>query len=119
MLDHQLYLPEEWAEDAVRREKVRVPKEICFQNQPQIAAELLRRTKKAGVVRFDWVVADDGFGRYGDFLDALEELKQQYLLDVPCNTTVWTSGDVPEYCGRGRRPRRSRRNAVKTVAAVA
>jgi SRSO17 transposase len=119
LLDHQLYLPEEWALDDKRRKKVHVPEEICFQNQPQIAAELLRRTQRAGVVRFEWVVADDGFGRYGAFLDALDELKQQYLVDVPSNTTVWTSGDVPEYCGRGRRPRRSRRNAVKSVAVVA
>lgn len=119
LLDQQLYLPKDWALDKKRRKKVHVPKEIGFQKQPQIAAELLRRTQRAGVVRFDWVVADDGFGRYGEFLDALDELKQQYLVDVPSNTTVWTSGDVPEYCGRGRRPRRSRRNAVKSVAAVA
>ncbi len=63
------------------------------------------------------MVAYDGFGRYGDFLDALEELKQQYLLDVPYSHGLdeWRRAGI----WRGRRPRRSRRNAVKTVAAVA
>jgi SRSO17 transposase len=119
LLDHQLYLPQEWAQDKKRRKKVHVPPEIRFQTQPQIAAELLRRTRQAGVVRLDWVVADEAFGRNGGFLDALEHMEQQYLLEVPVDTTVWTEGDVPAYCGRGRRPRRSRRNAVRSVKAVA
>jgi SRSO17 transposase len=119
LLDHQLYLPQEWARDKKRREKVHVPKEIRFQTQPQIAAEMLRRTQQAGLVRFDWVVADEGFGRYGGFLDALEEMGQPYLLEVPSDTTVWTEGEVPAYGGCGRRPRRSRRNAVRSVRVVA
>ena len=119
LLDHQLYLPNEWAEDEQRRDKVHVPSGIRFQTEPQMAAELLRRTQQAGIVRFDWVVADEEFGRNGAFLDALEESGQCYLLEVPANTTVWTEGDVPPYTGRGRRPRRSRRNAVRSVPAVA
>jgi SRSO17 transposase len=119
LLDHQLYLPKEWAQDKKRREKVHVPPDICFRTQPQIAADLLRRTQQAGVIRFDWVVADEAFGRNGGFLDALEEMGQPYLLEVPVDTTVWTKGQVPAYCGRGRRPRRSRRNAVRSVKAVA
>ena len=119
LLEHQLYLPREWAADAKRRAKVHVPPEIRFQNQLQIAAALLRRVRENALVSFDWVVADDGFGRYGEFLDALEELDQRYLLDVPSDTTVWTEGEVPAYKGCGRRPRRSRRNAVRSVKAVA
>ncbi len=41
LLDHQLFLPEEWAGDAERRKKTRVPEEIAFQTKPQIAAALL------------------------------------------------------------------------------
>ena len=58
-------------------------------NVSQIAAELLRRTTEPGVVHFDWVCADDTYGRNGGFLDALEEAQQRYLLDVPATTTVW------------------------------
>ena len=58
LLDHQLYLPREWAEDAARRKKTRVPAEIIFQTKPQIAATLLGRS----TVGFDWVTADEEFG---------------------------------------------------------
>jgi SRSO17 transposase len=86
LLDHQLYLPEAWAADAERRKKTRVPAEITFQTKPQIAAGLLARC----TVGFDWVTADEEFGRDGAFLDALEERHQRYLVEVPCDTTVWT-----------------------------
>ena len=85
LLDHQLHLPETWAADAQRREKTRVPPEITFQTKPQIAAALLARS----IVRFDWVTADEEFGRDGGFLDALESCHQRYLVEVPVDTTVW------------------------------
>lgn len=86
LLDHQLYLPEPWAADAVRREKTRVPEEIAFQTKPQIASALLARS----TVAFDWVTADEEYGRDHDFLDTLERGRQRYLLEVPANTVVWT-----------------------------
>jgi len=85
LLDHQLYLPETWAKDMARRRKTRVPADINFQTKPQIAATLLARSS----VRFDWVTADEEFGRDGSFLDALEQAHQRYLLEVPADTTVW------------------------------
>lgn len=85
LLDHQLYLPKEWAEDATRRKKTRVPEEVTFQTKPQIAAALVARSS----VRFDWVTADEEFGRDGAFLDAMEQGPQRYLLEIPCDTTVW------------------------------
>ena len=85
LLDHQIYLPKGWAEDAARRKKTRVPPEVTFQTKPQTAAALVGRSS----VRFDWVTADEEFGRDGAFLDALEQRQQRYLLEVPCDTTVW------------------------------
>ncbi len=85
LLDHQLYLPEAWAVDAERRNKTRVPPEIAFQTKPEIAATLVARSS----VHFDWLIADEEFGRDGDFLDALEAGHQRYLVEVPANTTVW------------------------------
>lgn len=122
LLDHQLYLPREWAKDKKRRKKAHVPKEVRFRTEPQIAAELVRRTSEPGVVHFDWVVADDTFGRNGKFLDTLEGMSQRYLVDVPVTTTVWTNdpaGEVPAYEGRGRRPTRPRRDSVRSVQAIA
>ena len=85
LLDHQLYLPEPWTRDVVRRKKTRVPSEVTFQTKPQIAAALVARSS----VRFDWITADEEFGRDGDFLDAMERNQQRYLVEVPCDTTVW------------------------------
>jgi SRSO17 transposase len=122
LLDCQLYLPKDWASDYKRRKKVRVPKEIRFCTQPQIAAELLQRTQETGAVRFDWVIADEAFGSNGSFLDTLEERQQKYLFEVPANTTVWTmdpATEVPAGCGIGRPRTRPRRDAVCSVKAVA
>ena len=57
MLDTQLFLTEDWDKDRVRRKKTHVPKAVRFQSKPQIAAELIRRTRAAGHVCFDWIVA--------------------------------------------------------------
>src|SRR6266851_7046325 len=90
LLDHQLYLPKVWAQDKERRKKVHVPKEIRFQTELKIAVSLLDRTQAAGKVRFDWVTADETYGRNGTFLDDLEARSQRYVVEVPVNTTVWT-----------------------------
>ncbi len=83
---------------------------------------LLQRTQAAGTVRFDWVTADDTYGRNGKFLDDLETAGQRYLMDVPSTTTVWTqdpASEMPPYEGRGRRPTRPRRDSVRSVKAIA
>lgn len=122
LLDCQIYLPKEWAADSKRRKKVRIPKDICFRTQPQIAAELLQRTQQTGAVGFDWVIADEAFGSNGCFLDTLEERQQKYLLEIPAHSTVWTvnpATEVPAGCGVGRPRTRPRRDAVRSVKAVA
>ena len=122
LLDHELYLPKEWVKDRKRRKKTRVPKELKFRTKPVIAAELLRRTREAGVVRLDWVTADELYGQNGEFLDELEAMQQKYLVEVPVNTTVWTvdpAHEVPVYRGRGRPPGRSKQDQVRSVRQIA
>jgi SRSO17 transposase len=125
LLDHQLYLPESWCETTKagkdRRAKVHIPETVGFQTKPEIAANLIHRTAVLGAVSLDWITADEAYGRNGDFLDELEALEQPYVVEVPVNTTVWTTDPascVPEHSGRGRVPLRPTRESVSSVAHV-
>jgi SRSO17 transposase len=90
ILDAQLFLGNEWIADKRRRKKTRVPREVKFQSKPEVAAEMIRRTLAAGKVRLDWITADELYGDSGGFLDAMEEMKQRYVVEVRSNTLVWT-----------------------------
>ena len=46
---YRLYLPQEWAKDARRRKKARIPKDISFKTKPQIALEQIEEALAAGV----------------------------------------------------------------------
>jgi hypothetical protein len=48
---YRLYLPPEWTEDAKRRKKAEVPKEIEFQTRPQIALDQIRAAAAANLDR--------------------------------------------------------------------
>ena len=85
-LDRRLYLPEDWAGDAARREKCHVPPGVEFQEKWQIALDLLDRSLPG--LPHGWITGDDEFGRPAEFRAALRLRKERYVLDVPCNTTV-------------------------------
>lgn len=87
-IDRELYLPEEWAKDEGRRERVGVPEEIGMRTKPKLAKEMLGRILDAGV-KAAWVVADSVYGdarRLGMFL---EENEQPYVLAVSGKAHVW------------------------------
>ncbi len=85
-LDRRLYLPEDWANDAARREKCHVPVDVKFQEKWQIALDLLDRSLPG--LAHGWIVGDDELGRPGEFRAALRLRQERYVLDVPCNTSV-------------------------------
>src|SRR3954447_12497800 len=126
LLDHELYLPEDWCEDTQacrdRRAKVHIPERVGFRTKPAIAAGLIRLTAALGVVALDWITADEAYGRNGEFLDELETLGHRYVVEVPVTTTVWTEDParcVPPRGSRGRVPTLPSRASVRSVAAVA
>jgi SRSO17 transposase len=122
LLDHQIYLTEEWVLDRQRRTEVGVPRRITFRTKPQLGLDLHQRVLAAGQVRFDWLVFDELYGRNEEFLAELEKRRQRYVGEVPVTTTVWTEDpatQVPPYGGRGRQPTRPVRDSVRSVVAVA
>jgi hypothetical protein len=101
LLDHQLYLHGSWyegGEAVARRSAAHIPEDLPFRTRPQIAAELIDNVAALGLVTLDWIVADEEYGRDGDWLDELERLGQRYVMEMPVTTTVWTAdpaGCVP------------------------
>lgn len=93
LLDRRLYLPQDWAEDPVRRRKTHVPAAVRFQQSWRIGLDLLDRS--AAEVPFGWVAGDDEFGRCAAFRAAVRARHWRYVLDVPCNTLIRDIAEPP------------------------
>jgi SRSO17 transposase len=86
LIDCQLYLPEDRANDAEHRNKTYVPKDIDFQEKWRIGLELVRTSGQE--VTHGWILGDDEFGRVIELRQELRKDEERYVLDVPCNTLV-------------------------------
>ena len=84
LLDHGLYLPQDWAGDQPRRGKTGVPAEVKFQTKPEIASQQIARTRTAGHVTFDWITADELYGRNGNFLERFGTRRPTLCRGGPC-----------------------------------
>jgi SRSO17 transposase len=121
----RLYLPDEWAEDAVRRHKAQVPEDVQFATKPQIALEQVRQALAAGVEP-GIVLADAAYGDETAFREELTRLGLLYAVGVRPSTTVWEPGVQPlapkAWSGRGRPPsllRRAPGHQPRSVKALA
>lgn len=93
-LDRALYLPEEWAQDAARREQAKVLEEIAFATKPQLAQQMLSRAFAAGVPA-TWVTGDSVYGGDLNLRAFLEEKRHAYVLAVACDERVdWEQGRI-------------------------
>ena len=88
MLDRRLYLPKEWAEDAMRRKAAGVPEEVVFQTKPQMALTMLQEAAKAEVP-FLWVTGDSVYGDFRDIRGWVESQSKGYVLCVSRKEHVW------------------------------
>jgi len=107
-LDYRLYLPQEWGEDAKRRERAGVPREIEFRTKGQIARTEIEAALAAGIAR-GVVLADAGYGDETGFRDWLIEQQLDYVMGVRTGTSVWWGkhqpAKAPPPSPRGGRPR--------------
>src|SRR6202171_4406768 len=78
---YRLYLPEEWAKDAARRKKARVPKEITFKTKPEIALEQIRKAYAAGVPR-GAVLIDASYGSNSALRTGISALGLKYVAAI-------------------------------------
>ena len=103
LLDARLYLPQDWAIDADRREKTHVPSAVTFAEKWRLGLALLDAAHADLPGR--WVVGDDDFGRCSELRAALRLRRLRYVLDVPCNTLVRDPAQRRSATGEGGRPR--------------
>lgn len=90
-LDRALYLPREWADDAVRRQEAKVPPEVAFATKPQLAREMLARALAAKVPAA-WVTADEVYGSDYTFRAFCEERRLNYVVAISSATHLFLGG---------------------------
>jgi SRSO17 transposase len=93
LVDRQLYLPQQWADDDRRREQTHVPAEVVFQERWRIGLDLLDRSRAD--LPCGWVAGDDEFGRCAAFRAGLRGRGLRYVLDVPSNTLIRALEETP------------------------
>jgi SRSO17 transposase len=88
LLDSDLYLPKDWANDPVRRREAYIPDDVVFRTKQEIALEQVKRALGNGIRVAAWTF-DALYGRDNPFLDAMETLGQNYVAEVPSTFTGW------------------------------
>src|SRR5262245_9553203 len=72
-LDRRLFLPEEWAHDAARREAAGIPADVLFRTKPALALEMVAGAVAEGVP-FRWVGGDTVYGDNPTFVQGVRAL---------------------------------------------
>lgn len=102
LIDRELYVPEDWAADADRREGAGIPTDVEFATKPMQGKQMLARAFDAGI-RPRWVLGDEVYGGDPKLADWLDECRQPYILAVRethvvgCNGEAWEVGAMPPY----------------------
>ena len=89
LMDRELYLPKEWAEDKKRRAATTVPEEVAFATKPQLAQQMIERAV-AAQVPLAWITGDEVYGDHRSLRVWLEQQGVPFVLAVRSNAHVWT-----------------------------
>jgi SRSO17 transposase len=120
LLDGELYLPENWADDRERCREAGIPDTMTYRPKWQIALELYDRALRNGLT-FDWLTFDEGYGSKPELLRQLSQRGQHFVAEVPKSLTGWLKAPrvvTRPYRRRGRgRPRQVPRLACDSPKA--
>lgn len=94
-VDARLYLPKDWTENTSRCRQSHVPEGTVFQTKTEIAIDLLDQAV-ARSLPIRAVVADAGYGRNPDFVEAIEKRKLPYVIAIPACFSVRKPEDVQQ-----------------------
>jgi SRSO17 transposase len=82
LIDAELFLPEEWANDRDRCRAAAIPDDLVHRPKWQIALEEIDRAR-TNQVHLDWLVFDEEYGKAPEFVCALEDRHQLFVGEVP------------------------------------
>jgi SRSO17 transposase len=88
LLDGELFLPEDWANDRERCREAGIPDEVVYRPKWQIGLDIHDRATGNGVT-FDWLGFDEGYGGKPPFLRELDRRGQLFVGEVPSTFTGW------------------------------
>jgi SRSO17 transposase len=87
-VDFELYLPESWTEDPLRRAEAHIPDEVTFKTKPELAVEMIERAVENGLPP-GLVLADSAYGDNAEFRRRVRCEGLDYAVGLHCTTTVW------------------------------
>ena len=105
LIDAELFLPEDWANDRDRCQAAGIPDDMEYRPKWQIALEEVDRAK-ANQVHLDWLTFDEGYGKAPEFVCGLDDRNLLFVGEVPKSLSclaVNGSGQRPDAKVKGRR----------------
>jgi SRSO17 transposase len=94
LIDAELYLPKEWADDRERCKKAGVPQErMIHKTKGELALDIVKRQISLGT-RFHWVGGDGFYGNDYQLGKALDELELLFVFEVHSDQNVYLQNPV-------------------------
>ena len=90
LVDRELYIPQEWAEDRERRCEAGIPDTVEFATKPELARRMIGRALDSGAAAI-WVAADEVYGHDSKMRRFLESRQMAYVLAVASDQRLWQS----------------------------
>jgi SRSO17 transposase len=87
-VDFELYLPQSWIDDPVRRRKARIPETATFKTKIELAMDMLDRAV-AHELTPGTVLADSFYGDSSEFRAKIRSYNLDYAVAVDRKTKVW------------------------------
>lgn len=90
LVDRELYLPQGWCTNPIRRAEAGIGEQVAFATKPKLGLTMLARALDAGLPA-RWVTADEAYGSDGKFRAWLQRHRIGYVLAVACRQKIPTS----------------------------
>jgi SRSO17 transposase len=92
LIDRELYLPKEWAEDPIRRKAASIPQDVMFATKPELARRMIARAIAARVP-LAWILGDEVYGSDRRLRIDLEQQERPFVLAIRSNEKLWSTLD--------------------------